>query len=166
MLCLTKKTNCGLTALVYLAGEPGRLASAREIATRFGVPRGLLMNVLKELAAGGYVHSVRGARGGYRLARPPERIRLDRLVDRLEGAIRDADCLRNRVARDETCPRVDYCEVADGVHRLHRKLLNFLQGITLADLIGPGPPAQERVESTGRPTARDTANAAEAADLS
>src|ERR1035437_1275386 len=86
MLSLTKKTGYGLIAMTHLAQlEAHEVASAREIADLFGVPASLLMNVLKELAAAGYVESVRGAKGGYRLARRPEEINLADLVSAMEG---------------------------------------------------------------------------------
>jgi Rrf2 family protein len=163
---LTKKTGYGLFALAYLAAEPGRLASARRISRRLDLPLGLLMNVMKDLAAAGYLSSSRGAHGGYSLARRPEEIRLAKLVRDLEGPIRASECLRGRILPEDTCRRVDRCPYADCVHRLHRKLGNFLQEITLADLMGPGGADDNEVESSVPSGRRDTAGAAEAADLS
>ena len=140
MLALTKKTGYGLIAMTYLArlGE-GELASAREIAERFGVPSSLLMNVLKELAAAGYVESVRGARGGYRLARSPEGISLADLVEVVEGPVRLAECVINKTADDEecTCQIMANCPIADPVHRVQRRLNDFLKKLTLAEIVEP-----------------------------
>ena len=81
MLALTKRTGYALVAMAHLAKLPdGELSSAREIAEQFGVPSSLLMNVLKDLASAGYVESVRGARGGYRLGVDPAEISLNDLV--------------------------------------------------------------------------------------
>jgi Rrf2 family protein len=140
MLSLTKKTSYGLIAMSHLATlEVGRVASAREIAATFGVPTALLMNVLKELAAAGYVESARGAHGGYRLARAPEEINLADLVAAMEGPIRASECLsrQGRPDEDGTCAQVDRCPVAGPVHRIHRKLRDFLKTLTLADIV-PG----------------------------
>jgi Rrf2 family protein len=140
MLSLTKKTGYGLIAMTHLARLPGdRLASAREIAEMFGVPTALLMNILKELAGAGYVQSVRGAHGGYRLARDPEQISLAELVSTLEGPIRLAECLREDHKADEQmiCDLVDRCPIADPVHRVQRKLSDFLKNLTLADIAEP-----------------------------
>ena len=143
MLSLTKKTGYGLIAMTYLARLDGRVASAREIAETFGVPGSLLMNVLKELSAAKYVESVRGAHGGYRLTRGPEQVSVADVIVVLEGPIRLAECLRvgERAADDLVCNVVDRCPIADPVHRVQRKLSDFLKNVTLADLLEPEPAA-------------------------
>ncbi len=139
MLALTKKTGYGLIAMVHLAGLPeGELASARQIAERFSVPRSLLMNVLKRLAATGYVQSVRGSRGGYRLARTPDEISLVDVAGELEGPIRLAECLTDESAgRECTSEVMARCPVADPVHRVQRRINDFLRKMTLAEIVDP-----------------------------
>ena len=140
MLALTKKTGYGLIAMTYLAGlDEGQVASAREIAERFDVPTSLLMNVLKELSAAGYVESVRGAHGGYRLALDPEEISLADLVTAVEGPIRLAQCVAGKdpSADSEPCRLLEQCPVADPVHRVQRRLSDFLKTVTLAEIAAP-----------------------------
>ena len=140
MLALTKKTGYGLVAMTHLAGlAEHEVSSAREIASTFGVPTSLLMNVLKELAASGYVESVRGARGGYRLAMPAEAITLADLIAVLEGPMRLAECITGEAeAGDKSICRVmDRCPIVDPVLRIHRKLTDFLRNVTLAQLAEP-----------------------------
>ena len=115
------------------------LASAREIANRFDVSASLLMNVLKQLASAGYVESVRGARGGYRMAIDPEKVSLADLVGVLEGPVRLAECV-TEVAGDDaecTCQVMANCPVKDPVHRVQRKLKDFLAGVTLGEIVKP-----------------------------
>ena len=139
MLSLTKKTGYGLIAMTHLAGLPdGEVACSREIAEKFGVPASLLMNVLKELSAAGYVTSVRGARGGYRLAQRPEKINLAQLITTLEGPIRLAECLRGEGnGTGVICELMERCPIVDPVHRVQRKFKDFLETITLADIAEP-----------------------------
>lgn len=140
MLSLTKKTGYGLIAMTHLAGlAEDELASAREIAQRFDVPVSLLMNVLKELAAAGYVESVRGAHGGYRVARDPEEISLADLITAVEGPIRLAECVaeEHRSSDSQPCRLVDRCPVADPIHRVQRRLSDFLKTVSLAEIVGP-----------------------------
>ena len=139
MLALTKKTGYGLIAMTHLARLEGdSVASAREISEQFDVPLSLLMNVLKELLAAGYVESVRGAHGGYRLARRPREISLAGLITAIEGPIRLAECVADRVvADDEPCLLVDKCPIADPVHRVQRKLSDFFKTVTLAEIVEP-----------------------------
>ena len=125
--------------------DRGSLASAREIADRFDVSASLLMNVLKQLASAGYVESVRGARGGYRMAVDPEEVSLGDLVGVLEGPVRLAECV-TEVAGDDaecTCQVMANCPVTDPVHRVQRKLKDFLAGVTLGEIVKPSPASTE-----------------------
>jgi Rrf2 family protein len=145
MLAFTKKTGYGLIAMSYLARLHGRrYASAREIAEGHGMPVHLLMNVLKELSAAGYVSSSRGSHGGYKLARNPEDIDLQQVVSALEGPIRLAACMQHRPEADRgPCRMVDNCPLADPVHRVQRKLSDFLKAVTLAEIAEPAQAGTE-----------------------
>ena len=103
MLSLTKKTDYAVIAMCHLALAPQRVASAREIARSFGMPLSLLMNILKRLCVAGLVRSVRGAQGGYALARPAGQITLADLVVALEGPVRLANCVNG--SHHEQAPR-------------------------------------------------------------
>ncbi len=158
MLGLTKKTGYGLIALTYLAKlDAGELRSAREIADQHGTPLSLLMNVLKELAAAGMVESVRGSRGGYRLARRASDVTLMEIVTLLEGPVRLAECVRedDEVGDDVTCALIETCPIADPIHLVQRRIADCLKSVTLADLVAAGDnsgqwqssPQKEQVES-------------------
>ena len=168
MLALTKKTGYGIIALTYLAQRPEGLFSAREIAERFGVPMSLLMNVMKELSAAGYVESVRGAHGGYRLARSPEEINVADMVASLEGPIRLAECVLDPTEEEDghTCKLMATCPISDPVHRIHRKLRDFLKNVTLADIVEPTAAQSAGEPSSPSPETEVPANVPEAADLS
>ena len=143
MLAMTKKSGYGLIAMTHLARlGSGQVASAREISERFGVPKALLMNVLKELSAAGYVESVRGARGGYRLARRPEEINLADLIAVVERPVRLAECVTDQAGDGEcTCEVMARCPISDPVHRVHRRLSDFLRKVTLAEILEPAAAA-------------------------
>src|SRR5690349_2284400 len=94
MFCLSKKSEYALVALAFLAEQPGRLASAREIAEARGLPIALLMNILKNLQGHGLLSSGRGVKGGYQLARDLGRLSLYELIAVVEcsGHSTDGDC--------------------------------------------------------------------------
>ncbi len=138
MLAMTKKTGYGLIAMVHLARLGNdQVASAREIADRYGIPVTLLMNVLKELATAGYVESLRGARGGYRLALRPEDLSLADMITALEGPIRQSECMTAEAGAETECTCMAQCPIADPVHRVQRKINDFLKKLTLADILEP-----------------------------
>ncbi|MFW6153942.1 MAG: RrF2 family transcriptional regulator [Planctomycetota bacterium] len=136
MLSLTRKTDYALLALTYLAMRPAEVVSAREMAERFGLSSGLLMNVLKQLGAAGLVDSVRGARGGYRLAERPERITLADLIDTMEGPVRLAPCVGGGKGDEPNgCGASSLCPIQGPLQLLHDRLRGFFGEITLAELV-------------------------------
>lgn len=141
MLSMTKRTGYGLIAMTHLARLPeGQVASAREIAAQYGIPLALLMNVMKELSSAGFVSSVRGAHGGYRLARRPEEVSFASLMEALEGPVRLAECVTGDLDDTDgtvTCSLMDQCPIADPVHRVHRRIMEMLSGLNLAEILDP-----------------------------
>lgn len=142
MLALTKKTGYALVAMGYLArlGE-GEVASARQIAAELDVPGALLMNVLKELASAGYIESVRGARGGYRLSCEPDEVSLADVISALEGPVRLSECLVAHPGQEKVCSDrlMARCQVGGPLHRVQRKLSDLLKQVTLAEIVKPAP---------------------------
>ena len=135
MLALNKKTDYGLIALSCLAVHPGQVVSARRIAETYGMRPPLLMNVLKALSRGGLIVSVRGSRGGYRLARPAKEINLAQLVRALQGPLRLVACANQELSNGASeCDLAESCPVQSPVRKVHLKMLDFLQGISLAEL--------------------------------
>ncbi len=130
MLSLTRKTEYALIALFHLARESERVCTAREISARYHLPPALLMNVLKCLASGDLLLSTRGAKGGYRLALPPEAISLSAIIAAVEGPVRFVQCVDEAAPCDiaETCP------IRDPVMAIQARLETFLSDITLAEL--------------------------------
>lgn len=138
MLAMTRKTGYALMAMAHLARlDEGQVVPAREIAAQFDAPRALLTNVLKELAAARYVESVRGARGGYRLACDPQTVSLADVMAALEGPVRLAECITDQTPPEAecTCRVMARCPVAGPIHRVHRKLSDFLKKVTLAEVL-------------------------------
>ena len=136
MLALTKKTDYALIALTHLARRATGVVSARAIAQARGVPLPILTNILKGLAQADVVHSERGASGGYTLARPPETITLYDLICATEGPFQLVQCIH---AEDhspkEPCDLEQDCPIRPSAYRIHRYFKEFLEGVTLAELV-------------------------------
>lgn len=113
------------------------LTSAREIAERFPLPKRLLAEVLKDLCRAGLVDSTRGARGGYRLARPAEQITLREIVAVLEGAPALSACESS--AASGGCEVEPICPIKSPIGRLRGRLWELLEDTSLRDLQGPLP---------------------------
>ncbi len=94
VLQVSRKIDYGLRAMIYLASvTEGTVVPFREIAKAMDIPQDFLAKILKTLVNGGLVHSVRGARGGYRLERPPRDISFLDVIEAVEGPVRLNLCL-------------------------------------------------------------------------
>jgi len=102
---VSKKGLYALEALMVLAKEyPDHTTKIREIAAAEHIPEKFLELILLELKRARLVESERGARGGYRLRRPPGRIYLGEVIRTIDGPLApfgDAASLRRLVVRDK-----------------------------------------------------------------
>ena len=138
MLSFTRKTEYGLIAMVNLAELPeGELISARQMAEVTRGSQSLLTNVLKDLATCGYVVSVRGSRGGYRLAGDPAKINVAELVTSLEGPVHLTQCVVHSRDSDQdgSCDMLESCQIIGPVRLVQEKLNGVLSSMTLADMV-------------------------------
>ncbi len=136
MLALTKKTDYALIALSYLAKRAEGVMSARELATVSRVPLPILTNILKTLAHAGMVVGERGSAGGYSLAKPAESISLHELVTAIEGPVHFVQCVSaGPDAHRSPCELESCCSIRQPAHRIHDRLKEFLESVTLAELV-------------------------------
>lgn len=135
MLRVTKLTDYATVVLTVLAFDAGRVHSAAELAERSRVEPATVAKVLKLLAQARLVESFRGTNGGYRLARPPERIRLADIVEALEGPLGMTACS----VHEGDCGIESHCGIRAGWQRINDVLLDTLQRTSLADMLAPVP---------------------------
>ncbi|MEM6423726.1 MAG: RrF2 family transcriptional regulator [Cyanobacteria bacterium P01_C01_bin.73] len=126
---LTTRGHYSVKALLDLSLQsPEKLASVSAIAARQSLPAPYLEKLLIELRRAGLVVSVRGAQGGYRLARSPAQISLGQILEAVGETL-------------DPLPRHqgDPAQAEDWVtltlwNRLHQKLKEALYSISLEDL--------------------------------
>lgn len=153
MLRISKLTDYGIVLLVRLAREaPGTRHNAREMAEATDLPLPAVSKMLKSLAAADLLESLRGARGGYRLARPPSAVTVAEVLEALEGPIALMDC----AVGPGHCDVEDSCGVREPWQRINRAIHETLGQVTLEDLARPsGAPLLhiEQAPARGRPRA-------------
>jgi Rrf2 family protein len=86
-LRLSHRGRYVVRAAVFLAAAygSGRVRTQREVSEAMAVPKAFVPQVLSDLVRSGLVVSISGARGGYRLARPPDQVQLLEVVEAGEG---------------------------------------------------------------------------------
>ena len=140
MLNLTRKVDYAMIAVAHLCLMPdGELASAREIAGRYGVPAGLLANIMQDLARAGIVRSVRGTKGGYQLARPASEVNALMVFEALQGRFRFAECTGLGDEESTSCPTWSCCPVKSSVGMMHERIREVLESVTFEDIAAGEP---------------------------
>jgi len=134
MLRLAKLTDYAIVVLDDMATEPERLHAAKEVADRVELPYPTVSKLLKQLTQADLVASVRGARGGYRLARSPADISLADVIAVMEGPIGLTECSGSHAG----CERSNTCNVSANWVRISSAIRAALGDVTLADLSHPG----------------------------
>ncbi|MCX6967088.1 MAG: Rrf2 family transcriptional regulator [Verrucomicrobia bacterium] len=91
---LSNRTDYALRALFSLveAGEE-QLVSTRQLAERNDIPKKFLEQILMEMKQKGWIVSVTGKRGGYRLGKPPGQITMGEVIRHFDGILAPIACV-------------------------------------------------------------------------
>jgi Rrf2 family protein len=119
--------------MVHIAGTKSNVPLAsHEIAQAHNIPERFLLKVLKPLVSAGLLYSVKGPRGGYRLAKAPKEITMLDVIEAVEGPIRGHSTFRSEAASNGLEKRLDsVCVQAAEQTRNHLKSVKLS---TLASL--------------------------------
>jgi Rrf2 family protein len=154
-LKISQKGLYALQAMMTLARRYSNgTVKIRHIASEGDLPEKFLELILVELRNARMVESVRGAKGGYRLRRPPSEIRIGEIVRLIDGPLAplgDAEQLRSHILRD-----ADHRALYQVFLDVRDAAANILDNTTLADLLdrpGPGSAAKKhRAKKPGIPS--------------
>lgn len=127
---LSTKARYGLRAMLCLAlSDRDRWVMTKEIAEQQHLPLTYLEQLMMSLRKAGLVSAVRGARGGYMLAREADKITLAEIVEALEGPIHIADCSDV----PNCCMEPADCALKEIFGGVNKALYDAFNGITLSD---------------------------------
>jgi len=101
------------------------IAASEEISEKY------LSQIIIPLKAKGLVTTFRGAHGGYLLSRPASEIKLREIVEPLEGDLSLVDCVGN----SHVCGKSSFCVTRDVWEGMSILLRDYLDGITLEELV-------------------------------
>lgn len=133
---ISAQEEYGLRCLVQLADlRPGESLTLPQIAEREGISTANAGKLMWLLNRAGFVHSTRGTKGGYLLARPASEIRLSEIIRVLDADVMNKHCESYTGVLD-TCVHKGDCGIRPVIVGLHEIVANALSQITLAQLVG------------------------------
>lgn len=110
----------------------GQCIKVKEIAGRQGISEKYLEQIIAVLNKAGYVKSVRGAQGGYRIAREPREYTVGMILRLTEGSLAPVACLDEDAGQ---CERCDTCETLEVWQQIYDAVNGVVDHVTLADLL-------------------------------
>ncbi|MBI1216226.1 MAG: SUF system Fe-S cluster assembly regulator [Alphaproteobacteria bacterium] len=132
MIKLGKLTDYAIAVMVQLSKEGSDAArSAHQLANKTGIPEPTVAKVLKKLTGGKLLESVRGAAGGYRLARDASSLSLCEVIEAMDGPITIVSCVDGV---EEACKAEETCPTRGRWDPVNDAIRGALQKITLTEM--------------------------------
>jgi len=131
MIKVSRLADYGVVLACHIAGHHGQCHNAYDLAETTGLPAPTVSKLLAALAKAGILISIRGAKGGYRLARGADQITAADIVTAVDGPIALTVCLEQG---DGVCDVESLCPTRRGWHRLNEAIRAALASVPLSEL--------------------------------
>ena len=128
----TKGRNAVRVMLDLALHDTGEYIKVKDIAARQEISEKYLEQIIAILNRAGYVKSIRGAQGGYRIARDPQEYTVGMILRLTEGSLAPVACLEDGA---QECARADICDTLGVWQELYDAINQVVDHITIADLV-------------------------------
>ena len=129
---LSSRSRYGTRLMLDLAEHyGGDFIQLKEISNRQGISLKYLEQIMIPLKKAQYVKGLRGAKGGYKLSKPPGEITVGEIVALLESGLPVTECSVN----PEVCERSEYCPTRVLWKETADAMFEKLNAVTLADMV-------------------------------
>jgi FeS assembly SUF system regulator len=156
MLKLSKLADYATVLMTLVARSADQVHTGVELAERSGIPAPTVAKLLKALARGGLLQSLRGAHGGYRLARPAAEISVADIIAALEGPIGVTEC----ASHPGGCTLESCCSTRANWRLINVAIRQALEAVSLAQMAAPAAKSRDEFVLTfhrGAPPAPNSA---------
>lgn len=127
---ITAKGRYAVRVMADIARSNKEFVSISDIAKRQDISLKYLERIISMLSKANLVESMRGANGGYRLAKKMEDISVKMILDATGDSVKIAIC-----AHGEGCPKSDTCDTIGVWNTLNHLICDYLSNVTLKDLL-------------------------------
>lgn len=148
---LALQTDYSLRTLMFLAARPGRQTVAG-VASFFQISETHVGKVVHQLARLGFIRSIRGIGGGMELARSPDEITIGEVIRGVEGTVHLLDC----IGMEDVCVIQRHCKLRTVLDRAERIQAEYLNSVTLAQVLPFGPPIVQLSAGAAKSASADT----------
>lgn len=103
ILKISEAASIALHAMIILAKKQNELVSVKEIASQLEISGNHLSKVLQRLVKAELVVSIKGSKGGFKLAKNPETINFLEIYEAIDGKFKPSTCLLNKPSCQHEC---------------------------------------------------------------
>ena len=129
---LSTRTRYAMRAVLELADYFGKgPLQTRVIAKNQDISSKYLEQIMTALKSAGLVKSQRGAKGGYILSAPPDKIKLSDVFDVFEGKVLTVECVNN----ENYCKKAEECVARKIWTEVQKAIKDVLQSMTLQEAL-------------------------------
>lgn len=139
---ISTRGRYALRMMLDMAMNNHEYVTIKSIAERQTISGKYLEQIVTVLSRAGYVKSVRGAQGGYKLARPAEEYTVGMILRLIEGSLVPVACMEDT---PNQCARCNKCVTLDVWQQIYEAVTNVVDNITLADLV-----QKQKAQGTGQ----------------
>jgi Rrf2 family nitric oxide-sensitive transcriptional repressor len=150
---LTSYSNYAMRSLQLAALKAPALVRIDDVARIHNLSRPHIMKIVHELGKAGYLETVRGRGGGFRLARPPEDIVVGDVIRITEGTLDIVECFN---PEKNTCPLIGICILSRKMQEATAAFMAVLDGLTIADIAANRGQLMDRIAPLEMPRAETT----------
>lgn len=129
---ISTKGRYALRMMLEFALHPDECTKINQVAERQQISEKYLEQIVTILTRAGYVKSMRGAQGGYKLSKDPTEYTVGMILRLTEGSLAPVACLEDDVNQ---CSRSDFCVTLDVWKKLNEAINQVVDHVTLADLV-------------------------------
>ena len=142
-MLISTKGRYALRVMVDLAEhQADGFIPLKVIAQRQGISEKYLENIIKLLVKARLLTGVRGKGGGYQLTKAPEQYTVEGILRITEDSMAPVACLEPGA---DACPRAAECRTLSMWRGLDKLIKEYLENITLADLMHSAPDGDDYV---------------------
>lgn len=140
---LTSYSNYALRSLQLAALRAPDLVRVEDVATIHKLSKPHIVKIVHELGKAGFLETVRGRYGGFRLARDPEEITIGEVVRLTEGPLDVVECFNPET---NSCPLIGICKLSKAMMKATDAFMAVLDDLTVADIASNRNQLLERIE--------------------
>ena len=133
MIKISRLADYSTMILNFMASAPNQNFSASAIAEQTHVSLPTVSKLLKLLNDADLLISLRGANGGYQIAKSADQINLAEVITAIDGKPAVTECSKE----NHSCLHHDFCGLSGNWNVINQAILNFLKSVSLLDMRKP-----------------------------